>query len=428
MYDLAIIGAGWAGFNAALRAKEFNLSVCLIDQDALGGVCLNQGCIPTKTLIQSAKVYSLIKKSSLFGVEIDAARLDLNKVLERKEKIIRQLASGMQFMLKGVDFVNAHAEFLSANEIKAGERIIQAKNIIIATGSSALELPQLKFDQSGILSSTQLLNIKSIPEKLLVLGGGVIGCEFASLFAALGSKVTLVEKCPQLLPGVDAEIARKLENVFKKRGLEVKTNHQVSKSDTCNYTLSLLCVGRAPSFSGLGLEKLGLKLEKNKIVIDDYLATSVPNIYFAGDCTAKLMLAHYAAYQGRLAVDNILGKKIKADNAVVPNCIFTDPQISTLGLSESEAEAKGLNIKINKFDFLASAAARILDETDGFIKVISDKDTGQLLGASVIGPQACELSAVFSVVFSAHLKIEDLRRMIFAHPTLAESVQECLKS
>ena len=427
MYDLAIIGAGWAGFNAALRAKEFSLRACLIDPDALGGVCLNQGCIPTKTFIQSAKVYSLIKKSSLFGVEIESTSLDFNKLLERKEKIIQQLSAGMRFMLKDVDFISERAQLLNANEIKAGEKSIQAKNIIIATGSLPVELPQVKFDGSRVLSSSQLLNIKSIPEKLLVIGGGVIGCEFASLFAGLGSKVTLVEKCAQLLPGFDTDISRKLENVFKKRGIEVRTSSEVVKSETSAFTLSLLCVGRAPNLGGLGLEKIGVKLDKNRVAVNDYLATSVANIYAAGDCTGKLMLAHYASYQGRLAVDNILGKKIKADNAVVPSCIFTDPQVSTVGLSQVDAQAKGLDIKINKFDFLASGAARILDEPDGFIKVFSDKDTGCVLGASIIGPQACELSAVFTVAISAHLKAEDLRRMIFAHPTLSESVQECLR-
>ncbi|MFA5005287.1 MAG: dihydrolipoyl dehydrogenase [Candidatus Omnitrophota bacterium] len=428
MYDLAIVGAGWAGFNAALRAKELSLQSCLIDSEALGGVCLNQGCIPTKTFIQSAKVYSLVKKASLFGVESKEATFDLNKLIERKEKIIQQLSAGMRFSLKGVDLISARAGILSVNQIQAGDKIIQAKNIIIATGSLPMELPQLKFDHKKIISSTELLNLKDIPETLLVIGGGVIGCEFASLFSGLGSKVTLVEKCAQLLPGFDADISRKLENVFKKRGIEVKTNSEVSESDTADFTLSLLCVGRAPNPGDLGLEKIGVKLDRNTVVVNDYLATSVENIYAAGDCTGKLMLAHYAAYQGKLAVDNIMGKKIKADNAVVPNCIFTDPQVSGVGLSQAEAQAKGLNIKISKFDFLGSGAARILDEADGFIKVISDKDTGCLLGASIIGPQACELSAVFGVAISAHLNTEGLRKMIFAHPTLSESVQDSLKS
>ncbi|MCK9572766.1 MAG: NAD(P)/FAD-dependent oxidoreductase, partial [Candidatus Omnitrophica bacterium] len=321
------------------------------------------------------------------------------------------------------------AQLISADQIKVDQGVIQAKNIIIATGSSPIELAGLKFNQGNLVSSSQLLNVKSIPEKLLVIGAGVIGCEFAGLFSQFGSQVTLVEKTNQILPGMDADIARKLENVFKKSGIEVKTGIEVSENDTRNYTLALLCVGRAADFSSLGVQAAGVRLKSNKIEVDEYLRTSVANIYAAGDCAAKYMLAHYAAYQGRLAVENIFSaRKIKADNSVVPNCIFTQPQICAVGLSQKEAQDSGLKIRIHKFDYLASGAARILDQADGFIKAISDQDSGRILGVSLIGPEACELSAVFSVAISSRLSVEDFRKMIFAHPTLAESAQECLNS
>jgi len=429
MYDLAVIGAGWAGFNAAIRAKELGLRACLIDQGPIGGTCLNQGCIPAKTLIQSAKIYSLVKKSPVFGITAGGGpEINFSEVIKRKEKMIRQLGSGMDFLLKGVDFIKSRAELLSAVKVKAGAGVIQAKNIIIATGAKPQELAQLKFDGVKIVSSSQMLDLTNIPEDLLIVGGGVIGCEFAGLFCALGSQVTLVEKMPQLLPGLDTDLARKLENLFKKKGIKVNTGSNIADYGINNYARVLVCVGRQPDFSGLGLEKAAVKIEKNRIAIDDYLTTNIPNIYSAGDCTGKFMLAHYAAYQGRIAVDNIFSKnKLKADNTTVPNCIFTDPQVAAVGLSQEEAISKGLRVKVSRFDFLGSAAARILDETEGFIKVISDDFTQQILGAAIIGPGACELIGIFTVAVSARLKVEKARDMIFAHPTLSESVRESLR-
>lgn len=429
MYDLAIIGAGWAGFNAALKAKELGLKVCLIEKASVGGTCLNSGCIPTKTLIQSAKVFSLAKKSATFGIESTASQVNFFKVQERKEKVVSQLRSGMQSFLKGVDFISADAKIVSNEEIKAGEQAIKTKNILIATGSKPIELPAFKFDSKTILSSDDILNLKEIPASLLIIGGGVIGCEFASLFSTLGTQVTVVEKMPQLLPGEDGEVAKKLEIIFKKKGIKVHTNIDAQTFDTKNYFLTLSCVGRMPKTDGLGLEEIGVKIEKNKIIVDDYLKTNISNIYAAGDCTGKIMLAHFAAYQGAIAAQNLAYPNAakKADNSIVPNCIFTDPEISSVGLSEEKAKNTGIEVKINKFYFLGSGMARIMDEAEGFIKVVSDSKSGQLLGAFIIGPKATELIAVFAVVLTSKLKISQIKETIFAHPTLSESIHESLK-
>lgn len=428
-YDLAVIGAGWAGFNAALKAKELGLKVCLIEKAQIGGTCLNRGCIPTKALIQSAKVYSLAKKSSNFGIQNCDPAVDFLKIQERKDKIIQGLRSGMEFMLKGVDFINAEAQFISNEEIKAGPERIEASYTLIACGSKPAETKNLKFDHKKIISSDDILNLKEIPKSLLIIGGGVIGCEFASLFSALGSQVSVVELMPQLLPGIDNQVARKLELVYKKIGIKVSVNTDVTTMDLNNYDLVLLSIGRAPNLEGLNLDQLGIKTEKNKICTDEYLRTNISNIYAAGDSTAKLMLAHFAAYQGCVAAENIAHpqQRKRADNLNIPGCVFTDPEIAVVGLSQLDAANKGIEVKVNKFDFLASGMARIIEETEGFVKIISDKNTGQILGAAIIGPRATELISVLTLAISNQLKISQIKDTIFAHPTLSEAIADSLK-
>ena len=427
-YDLAVIGAGWAGFNASLRAKTLGLKTVLIDKAELGGTCLNRGCIPTKALIQSAKVYSLAKKSKTFGIETLNPQINFSEIQARKDKIIRQLACGMQFLLKEIDFINAEAHFLSPSELKVGQEVIKAKAIIIATGSKVMELKDIRLDGKKIISSDEILNLKKIPKSLLVIGGGVIGSEFASLFSILGTEVTIIEKMPQLLPQEDRETAKRIEVIFKKKGIKVHTATDAAKANFRDYELVLLSIGRVPNIEGLGLEKAGINLERGKIIIDEYLRTNMPNIYAAGDCTAKVMLAHFAAYQGEVAAGNCLQENHqKADNDNVPNCIFTDPEISSVGLCEEEAVKKGFDIKVSRFDFLGSGMARILDETEGFIKIISDKKTEIILGASIIGPRATELIASLVLAKTAGLKLSQIRKTIFAHPTMSESIGEALK-
>lgn len=429
-YDLTIIGAGWAGFNAALKAKELGLKVLLIDKGKIGGACLNSGCIPTKALIQSAKIFSLTRKSLNFGIDIsNPPQINFIKIQERKEKIIQQLRTGMQSLLKGIDFLNVSAKILSPQDLTAGEQTVKTKYILIATGSNPKELVDLKFDRKKILSSDDILNLKEIPQSLLIIGGGVIGCEFASLFSIMGTSVCVVEKMPQLLPGEDSEIAKKLEASFKKREIKVHLNTDAKAVALKDYELVLLCIGRTAQTSDLGLDKLGLKLDRGKIVVDEYLKTSIANIYAAGDCTGKVMLAHNASYQGRIAAGNIASptNPKKADNTHIPNCIFSEPEIASIGLNETQAKSCGLETRIHKFDFLGSGMARILDETDGFIKLIWDNKTGDILGASIIGPRATELIGILTLAVSARIKVSQIKETIFAHPTLSEGISEAIK-
>lgn len=428
-YDLAIIGAGWAGFKAALRAKSKGLRVALIEKEQIGGVCLNRGCIPTKALLQSAKIYTLARKSKIFGIETTTPQPNFREIQERKDKIIQQLRKNMESMLKGIDFLNLEAQILNRDTLETVRGKIKAKFILIAAGSRPLELANLRFDGKKIISSDDILGLKEVPRSLLIIGGGVIGCEFASLFSALGCQVSVIELMPQLLPGIDKEIARKIEAVFKKKKIQVNTNVDAKSVDFAPYDLILLCVGRAAKTEGLGLDRVGIKSEKGRILVDEYLKTNISNIYAAGDCAAKTMLAHFAAYQGEIAAENMANPTHpkKADNLNIPSCIFTDPEIGSVGLTEEEARTKGIGIKINKFDFLGSGMARILDETEGFIKIVSDKETGQLLGGSIIGPRSSELIGILTIAIQSRLKLSHLKDAILAHPTLSEGITDAVK-
>lgn len=428
-YDLIIIGAGWAGFTAAIKAKEAGKRVALVEQDLVGGTCLNRGCIPTKALIQSAKIFSLIKKSKSFGVEAAAPVVNFLEIQARKNRLIQQLRQGMSFRLKDVDVLTGKAQIISADTVKVGDKNLSTGAILISTGSKPAQLKDLRFDGQKIISSDEMLNLESIPKSLLIIGGGVIGCEFASLFSCLGSAVTIIEKLPQLLPGVDKDLAKKLELSYKKKGIKVNTGADALAADFNSFDKVLLCIGRTPVTGDLGLEGIGVELERGRIKINDYLGTNIPNIYAAGDCTGKIMLAHYAAYQGELAVHNMFNfeSRIKADNQVVPGCIFTDPEIAVVGLDEIAAQEKGYRTKIHKFDFLSSGMARIQEETEGFIKIISDEAKGFVLGASIMGPKATELIAVPTVAVTNALTVTQLKKTIFAHPTLSESIHEALQ-
>jgi len=427
MYDLAIIGAGWAGFNAAIRAKSLGLKVALIEEAFIGGTCLNSGCIPAKTLVQSAKLLEFAGKAKSFGIEINAIpEINFPVIQARKEKIIMQLRKGMESRLAGIDYVSGHARIINNQHLKVNDDDLTTKFILLASGSRPFELPGFVFDGKKVISSEEALNLSKVPESLLIIGGGVIGCEFAQIFASLGSKVQVVEIMDQLLPGVDREIAKKLETIFKKKKISVSTLTDAKTVDLNNFELVLVCVGRKPRIEGL--DALGIATGKSGIIVDDYLRTSVENIYAAGDCTGKLMLAHYASYQGNCAVENI-GKPstpARADNAVVPACIFTSPEIASVGLNELQASQIVPEIKINKFDFLGSGMARIQDETEGFIKIIFEAKTGKLIGAHIIGPKATELISIFTLALSSGLNVAQLRKTIFAHPTLSEAINEAL--
>lgn len=428
MYDLTVIGGGWAGFNAAIKAKEMGLKVALIEKGEVGGTCLNLGCIPTKSLLYSAKVFSIVRKSSDFGVSSPDSVFNFSRVMERKNQVVESLRSGMVFMLKGVDIIKGEAVIISPELVEVNGKPIKSRFIIIATGSKPLELSTLKFDNKKIISSNEALNLKELPASILIIGGGAIGCEFANLFSELGSQVTIAEKENRLLPAEDNEISSKLEYSFKKKNITVKVGFDEPGLSLKNYDFILVCIGREAVSRVQGLKEAGIKLEGGRIITDDFLKTDVDNIYAAGDCTSEVMLAHLAGYQGRVAVENIFktGKKQKRNPPVIPNSIFTDPEVSSAGLTEKEAKEEGMKVRISKFDFMASGMARILGEASGFLKIISDEASGKLLGFSMIGPRASEVSGVLTLAISSGLKARDLCSTIFPHPTISEAIGESL--
>lgn len=430
-YDVCIIGGGWAGFSAALEAGSRGLKTALIENDELGGTCLNRGCIPTKALAQSAKVFSLIRKSRNFGIDTANSVLDFSAIKKRKEAIVQTLRANLETILKNqknVEVIKSKACLVNPHEISLGTQNLQTENIIIASGSGPRELQNIKFNSSRILSSDEFLRLESLPISILIIGGGVIGCEFASIYSHLGADVTIAEYLERLLPSEDPEISRKLEAVFKKRGIKIRVKTDASTLGLESFEKILLGVGRRPLTEGLGLENARISLDKGRIVTDAHMRTNIPNIYAAGDCTSTVQLAHVARHQAVVAVENIINPQNPKDFdfSAVPNCIFSDPEVSSIGLNELQAKAQGLDCRIDRFDFLASGMARIMDETDGFIKIISEKNSDKVIGASMIGPKVTELIAVFSVICSSGLKRRQIADSLFAHPTLSEAIGEAV--
>jgi len=426
MYDLVVIGAGWAGFSAAEYAGSLGLKTALVERDALGGTCLNYGCIPTKTLLNTTKLLSQFKKSAKFGINAESVAINPALLNQRMNEVVSHLRSGIEFLLKAnkIDLLKASATILNPNQVKVDGQILEAKYILIATGSKAMELPNLKFEGNKVISSTEALRITNIPKKILIIGGGVIGCEFAEIFLSLGSEVEIVELSANLLPGIDREAAKKLEVILKKRQARICLNTDAASLNLENYDKVLLCVGRVPDcdcFDGIALKK-----DHAKLVVNEYLETSVPNIYAAGDCIGGYLLAHVASYEGRLAVKNITGgNKEKANYKAIPSCVYTNPEIAAVGLNEDQARKLHQELNIKKIDFRSVGMSYIIDEQDGFVKIIANKQ-GNLLGASIIGPKASELIHVLALALNNNLTISQIRDTIFAHPTISEAIAETL--
>jgi dihydrolipoamide dehydrogenase len=423
-YDLAIIGSGPCGYVAGIRAGQLGLKTCIFEKDRIGGVCLNWGCIPTKALSASANALYNIERAAEFGINVKGFDLDFSRVYERKESIVKKLSSGIEMLLKArkLEIIKEKAEIKDIGRIKAGDLEIEAKNILIAAGSIPFELPGLAFDHTDILSSTDILELKAIPKSLIIVGGGVIGCEFASIFRSFGSEITIIEAMPQLLPNEDEEIARKIEQIFKKRGIKILTNTKIDKIDKGDK--AVISVGRSPNSKGFGIENLGIECNKGWIKVDESFRTNIKNIYAAGDIKGGMLLAHLASKEGISAVEGMCGNNYSIDYSVVPSGIFTHPEIASVGLNELAAKNKGMDVKARKFLFGAIGKSHVLGETDGFIKLVVDNKNDKILGCQIIGPHATELIAEISVCVQFGITSEKLASVIHAHPTLSEIICE----
>jgi dihydrolipoamide dehydrogenase len=443
-HDVAIIGAGPGGYVAAIKAAQMGQSVALIDKNLLGGCCLNVGCIPTKALIAGASVLHTIRHAKNFGITVGSISVDYAQMKSRKDQIVAKIRQSLEGLLKSnkIDIYRGSAQFQSPFELKiAGQDnlLIEAKKIIIATGSVPQEIKAFPCDHQRILNSTSMLEITQLPRHLCVIGGGYIGCEFASLFAELGVKVTILEALPVILAAQGQQIAEFMTRAFQSRGIDVQTNvmvrHIENRTDHAAITLqdgktidadfALISIGRKIYTEGLNLAKAGLSVNDRGIIeTDSRMETAVKGIYAIGDVTGKWMLAHVASHQGIVAASNAAGKEMHMHYGAVPAVVFTSPEVATVGLTLEQAIEAGHSAVAGYFPFQALGKAAAAGETDGFSQIIADRKTGQILGAQVIGHDVSSLIAEMALAIENELTVESVFQTIHAHPTMPESWME----
>lgn len=444
MYDIVVLGGGPGGYVAAIRGAQLGARVALIEAGEVGGTCLNKGCIPTKAMIASIDKLEAVKEAGEYGIEVDGYKINFHKLQERKNQVVAQLVKGIHFLIKKnkIDYFKGYGYFLKENEIQVrsdeGEQIIAGKNIIIATGSEPLLFDAFNYDGVNIITSDEALELTKIPESLLIVGGGVIGCEFATIYAALGTQVTIVEALPHILPMVDKDIAMRLQTFLKKKGITIKTKTMIKEltassgsvkavtdSDELKAQKALISVGRKVASQGFGIENTGVELgSRGEILVNKKMQTNIPNIYAIGDVTNKILLAHVASFQGIVAAENIQGKEVEMDYDVVPNCVFTKPEVASVGLTDDECAKEGIPVKVGKFNFIANGKAVAMGETDGMVKIIAREEDDVILGIHIIGPHAADLISEASIAIHNKLTLKDITEVIHAHPTLSEAVME----
>jgi dihydrolipoamide dehydrogenase len=444
-FDVCVIGAGPGGYVSAIRAAHNGAKVAIIEKEYLGGTCLNWGCIPTKTLIASTEVLAKAKKAADFGIKISGEIVpDWPAMLGRKDAVVEKLRSGIGGLLKnaGVAVFTGNASFTDRKSVTVEKsdgkkEKVTAEKFIIASGSEPA-MPGFIPKSKRIITSTEILSLKEIPDSLLVLGGGVIGCEFACLFAELGTKVTVVEMMPNILPLQDRELSRILAREMKEHGIEIFTGTPLEKivADTKSVSgnvgdkkLSadylLVSIGRIPVSKSLNLSAAGVVAnQKGWIPVDSKCRTNVPNIYAIGDVTGRVQLAHFASAMGFCAADNACGIRNEINDDLVPGCIFTSPEIGTVGLSEEQCKEKNIQYHVGKFPFAALGKAMAINETSGFCKIISSVETDQILGVHIVGPHATDLISEAVTAMSLEVTAKALGKAIHAHPTLGEAMME----
>jgi len=437
--EVAIIGAGPGGYVAAIRAAQLGKKVTLIENDKLGGICLNYGCIPSKALISASEFYSKIKKSSLMGIHVEKASMNFTEMQSWKDAIVNKLNKGVEFLCKKnkIDIINGTATFESSSKLKIDDKELNFNKAIIATGSKSIEIPNFKFDGKKIIGSRQALYLDKIPGKLAVIGGGYIGLELGTVYAKLGSKVSIIEMTSQLLPGTEKDIVDIIHRNLKKLDADIYLNSTAKSykndrvkmlSETGDIEIKadivLVAVGRYPNTKTLGLEKTNVQTnEKGFIKVDNFLKTTDENIYAIGDCGIGPMLAHKASFQGKYVAEVLAGHSESYKDVVVPSVIFTDPEIATVGLSENQAKEKGIQPKIGKFPFRVSSRAMTKDAIEGFVKIIADSKN-IIIGVQIVGSDASDLISEAALAIKMNATLDDLALTIHPHPTLSESLME----
>ena len=448
-YDIVVIGGGPGGYVGAIRAAQLGAKVCIIEKEKLGGTCLNWGCIPTKALYKNAEIMNTLRHIDEFGISVDNYNINVEQIHKRKQGIIDGLVGGIGQLMSAnnIEVINGFASLKDKNTVKVilldGSQIeIISKNILIATGSKPSIPPIEGASLEGIYTSDEILNFKSLPESLVVIGGGVIGMEFACIFNAMGSKVTVMEFLPSILATVDSDLIKRLTPSLKKKGIDINVSTAVNKIEKIDggyrvYAKGkkgdivaqaenvLLAIGRKPLTEGLNLDKIGIEYDKKGIKVNDNYETNIEGIYAIGDVNGKVMLAHAASHQGEKVAEKIMGLETNHEEHI-PGCIFIFPEISTIGLSEEEAKAKALNYKTSKFMFGANGKALTLGEPEGMVKIITENREGRdiIIGVHIMGPHASDLIHEGTLAVTNEMDIDSIIRTVHAHPTLAEAFHE----
>jgi dihydrolipoamide dehydrogenase len=448
-FDVLVIGSGPGGYVAAIRAAQLGLkTACAESRETLGGTCLNVGCIPSKAMLHASELYAEAAGGALakLGIKIDKMSLDLDTMHGQRKDAVKQLTGGIEFLFKKnkVEWLKGHASFESADTVKVGDRTVRAKNIVIATGSSVTPLPGVEIDQQVVVDSTGALELAKVPGHLVVIGGGVIGLELGSVWRRVGAKVTVVEFLDQILPGMDGEVRKEANKIFKKQGIEFKLSTKVTKvervgngatltvepaaggaAETIAADVVLVSIGRRPNTDGLALDKAGLAVNKRgQIEIDHDFGTAVSGIWAIGDVVPGPMLAHKAEDEGIAVAENIAGLTGIVNHDVIPSVVYTAPEIAGVGLTEEQAKELGRAIKVGKFPMLANSRAKTNHEPDGFVKVIADADNDRVLGVWMIASVAGTMIAQAAQAMEFGATSEDIAYTCHAHPTHSEAVKE----
>ncbi len=446
--ELAIIGAGPGGYVAGIRAGQLGIKTVIIEKSYLGGVCLNVGCIPTKALLYASEIFLHSKSFNNIGIEFNDVKIELKKLNSWKKSIVDKLVSGINFLLKNynIEIIFGEAKFLDEKNLlvrtQNGDIKVSAKNIIIATGSRPADLPNIKRDGNFVWNSNDAVEMKEIPKKLLVIGAGAVGLEFASIYSRLGSEVVVVEIENQILPGTDNECANVLRKALEKQNIKIFTNAKVLKYKDNEFEIDidgkiqkftfdkvLLSVGRLPNTDNLGLEKIGIKLnEKGFIVVNKKLQTNVENIYAIGDVIGAPLLAHKASREGLVAVEIITGNEKEYDVRAIPSVVYTNPEYASVGLSEEMAKQKGYKIKVGKFPLTANGKALAMNMTDGLAKIIVNEENDEILGVHIVSPEASSIIGEAALAIESYLTSEDIALTVHAHPSISEILMEATEN
>ena len=450
--DIAILGAGPGGYVAAIQAAQLGASVVLIEKGKVGGTCLNWGCIPTKALVRSAEVYKTLRQSEEYGCYAGDLRLDMGRVISRKQQVVDQLVRGIHLLLRAnrVELIEGVGSLNDQHtvSVRRGHReiLISSRYIIIATGSRASNLPIPGMDIPNVLDSKKALELRDLPERMVIIGGGIIGMEFAFIFSNFGVKVSVVEYLDRILGGCDIDICQEMGRIARQQEIHIYTSAEADAIDQaedgqCVVTFSqrqerkyltagkvLVAIGREPDLTGVDLGRLGIEPNDTGrgIKTNEYMQTNIPHIYAIGDVTDEIQLAHVASRQGIVAVRHILGQGITMDYSAVPSAIFTDPEIALVGLSEAEAKEKGIPIEVGRFPFMGNGKALTYGETRGFVKAIRHRDSGKMVGAAIVGPNATDLIAELTLAIQNGLTAEQVANTIHAHPTTTEAIHEAI--